>query len=139
MTGRGRGRPSLFTDDLQAQYLDLVAAGVRLGAAALKLGMDRRRITYAKNTQPAFARRLADARARGRTARLPHGRPGTYTNHGCRCPPCTTAATRARAQAPDRRYTTGTPPRHPDRGEDPPAANVLPLTPRTLPALAHAS
>lgn len=140
MTGHGRGRPALFTGEHQDAYLDLVAAGVRLQEAAAKVGFDYRRITYARHTQPAFARRLAEARARGARVRADpttwqHGSASTYNNLGCRCTPCRADATRARAASRGHAHP------HPGEEENPAAgADVLPLPARpTYRPLANAS
>ncbi|MFF0386847.1 hypothetical protein [Streptomyces sp. NPDC004286] len=79
-------------------------------------GTDRRIGTRAA-TAPAVTRRrpptCAVKRRDGRPKRdLVHGRPSTYTNHDCRCTPCTTAASdkarersRANGATPRRRIT----------------------------------
>lgn len=60
-------------------------------------GTDRRTGSYAAPSAPTTKRRAATravARRTGRTRHaLVHGRASTYTNHGCRCVPCTAAAT----------------------------------------------
>lgn len=94
----GRGRPVTFDEPAQDEYLRLLATGVRVGDAADKIGISRRTPTQLATRDAQFARKLADAKTTGRTARIPHGTPGGYNNHGCRGPRCTAAATAARAK-----------------------------------------
>jgi len=99
----GRGRPVIFDRAAQTEFLRLVADGTRIGEAADKLGVSRRTPTLLASRDRQFAQQLAEAKARGREARvapdrLKHGDPATYNNHGCRCPRCTAAATAARAK-----------------------------------------
>ena len=101
--GRGRGRPVIFDEPAQDEYLRLLAAGVRVGDAADKVGISRRTPTQLASRDRQFAARLATAKTTGRSARIPHGTAGGYNNHACRCPRCRAAATRARATAPDRK------------------------------------
>ncbi|MFK8851287.1 hypothetical protein [Streptomyces sp. Ac-502] len=106
----GRGRPATFDQAAQDTYLNLITSGIRLGDAAARCGIDRTTPHHLARRDTAFADRLRDAKTAGRAVRtapenLRHGDPSTYTNHACRCPPCTTAATRARANAPDRKPT----------------------------------
>ncbi|MGR6922626.1 hypothetical protein ACU635_50945 [[Actinomadura] parvosata] len=60
-------------------------------------GTDRRTGSYTATSAPARKRRAATRAVARRTGRprheLVHGRASTYTNHGCRCTPCTAAAT----------------------------------------------
>lgn len=98
----GRGRPTVFSLEQRAAYLELVASGVRQGPAATRVGVDRRRVTYLAAHNPEFATALAAAKARGRDARIPHGTAGGYDNYDCRCGPCTKAASGARAGRRDR-------------------------------------
>lgn len=93
----GRGRPVTFDEPAQAEFLRLIASGVRIGEAADKLGISRRTPTQLKARDRCFAERLAAAKAAGADARIPHGTPGGYNNHGCRRPCCRAAATAARA------------------------------------------
>lgn len=104
----GRGRPVIFDEPAQAEFLRLVADGVHVGEAAAKVGVARKTPAQLAARNRAFAAALADAKVVGREARfapdrLPHGRVSTYTNHNCRCPRCRTAATRARSNSPDRK------------------------------------
>jgi hypothetical protein len=92
----GRGHPVTFDDTAQDEYLRLLAAGVRVGDAADKLGISRRTPTQLAARNRQFADRLATAKTTGRTARIPHGTAGGYNNHACRCSRCTQAATQAR-------------------------------------------
>ena len=93
----GRGRPVVFDADAQDTYLQLVASGVRMGDAAAKAGMSPRAVSHLAHRDRAFADRLAAAKTAGRETRVPHGTPGGYDNWDCRCRPCTTAASNARA------------------------------------------
>ncbi|MFF3547145.1 helix-turn-helix domain-containing protein [Streptomyces platensis] len=93
----GRGRPVTFDEPAQAEFLRLVASGVRIGEAADKLGVSRRTPTQLKTRDRGFAERLAAAKTAGSVARIPHGTPGGYNNHGCRRPCCRAEATAARA------------------------------------------
>ncbi|MFI0156265.1 hypothetical protein [Streptomyces lydicus] len=122
----GRGRPTVFNETLQAEFLRLVADGVPVGEAAAKVGVGRKTPSQLAARNRRFAAALADAKTTGREARfaperLTHGDPATY-NHGCRCTRCTAAATRARAESRARSN-------NPDRK----TAHVLPL-PDTQPA-----
>ncbi|MGY5127381.1 hypothetical protein [Streptomyces nigrescens] len=100
----GRGRPVIFDEPAQTEFLRLVAAGARIGEAATKLGVGRRTPEQLARRNPAFARQLDAARTVGRDHRIPHGTPGGYNNWGCRCRRCTAKATRARSNAPDRKH-----------------------------------
>lgn len=100
----GRGRPVIFDEPAQAEFLRLVAAGARIGEAAAKVGVGRRTPEQLARRNPRFAQQLDAARAAGRDHRIPHGTPGGYNNHGCRCGLCTVAASRARSNAPDRKH-----------------------------------
>lgn len=75
-------------------------------------GTDRRVGSYTATSAPAAKRRAATravTRRSGRTRQeLVHGRASTYTNHGCWCAPCTTAAT---DKARESRRASGTPAR----------------------------
>ncbi|MFH9425997.1 hypothetical protein [Streptomyces sp. NPDC017529] len=104
----GRGRPVTFDQAAQDTYLTLIATGTRLGDAAAQCGIDRTTPHHLARRNTVFADRWRDAKTAGQARREKpkgpvHGRAGTYTNHACRCPPCTTAATQARANAPDRK------------------------------------
>ena len=104
----GRGRPVIFDEPAQTEFLRLVADGVHIGEAAAKCGVARKTPGQLAARSQAFARQLAAAKTTGREARfaperLPHGRASTYNNHACRCGPCTTAATHARSNAADRK------------------------------------
>ncbi|MFJ8677187.1 hypothetical protein [Streptomyces sp. NPDC093589] len=101
--GPARGRPCTFDEHAQDAYLALLATGTRIGDAADKLGISRRTPTQLAGRDRAFAARLANAKQAGRTARIPHGTAGGYTNHACRCRPCTTAAVHSRSNSPDRK------------------------------------
>jgi hypothetical protein len=101
----GRGRPPVFDAERQKAYLELVAAGVKLGEAAAKVNIDRRTVTYLTRRDPEFAERLTRARARGREQRVPHGTPEGYDNYDCRCGPCTKASSAARARRGGRSHT----------------------------------
>jgi len=72
-------------------------------------GTDRRIGSRTTTTPPSTKRRPATravARRSGRPVHeLVHGRASTYTNHACRCAPCTQAAT---AQAREKRRRAGT-------------------------------
>ncbi|MEW9521835.1 hypothetical protein [Streptomyces tubercidicus] len=99
----GRGRPPVFDQDAQAEFLRLLTDGTRVGEAADKLGVSRRTPTQLASRDRQFAQQLADAKARGREARfapdrLKHGDVATYNNHKCRCPRCRSAATAARTK-----------------------------------------
>lgn len=94
----GRGRPVIFDDAAQAEFLRLVASGIRIGDVADKLGISRRTPTQLAARNPSFAQRLTAAKAAGRDNRIPHGTAGGYNNHGCRGPRCTAATTAARAK-----------------------------------------
>lgn len=94
-TSRGRGRPPTFTPDLRQAYLDAVAVGATLTKAATEAGVGARWIRQLTHADPDFARQVADARKRGRDARMPHDRT-RYRKLGCRCPQCTADATAAR-------------------------------------------
>ncbi|MER6844762.1 hypothetical protein [Streptomyces platensis] len=105
----GRGRPIVFDETLQAEFLRLVADGVHVGEAAAKVGVGRKTPSQLAARDRRFAAALTDAKVVGRAARfsperLKHGAPATYNNHNCRCPRCRTAATRARSNAPDRKH-----------------------------------
>lgn len=104
----GRGRPPVFDEPAQAEFLRLVASGVRIGDAADKLGISRRTPTQLKARDRGFAERLASAKTAGSTARIPHGTPGGYNNHGCRQHCCRAAATTARAAHRDTTRQTNT-------------------------------
>jgi hypothetical protein len=80
-------------------------------------GVDRRFGNRSATVPSASRRRPATQAVRRRTGGRPvpelvHGRASTYTNHACRCPPCTQAATddtrerdRANGAVPRRRIT----------------------------------
>ncbi|MFG2532799.1 hypothetical protein [Streptomyces sp. NPDC048516] len=109
MTAAGRGRPVVFDETLQAEFLRLVADGVHVGEAAAKVGVGRKTPSQLAARNRAFAAALTDAKTVGRSARfaperLAHGRVSTYINHACRCPRCRTAASRARSNSPDRKH-----------------------------------
>lgn len=99
-TWRGRGRPIVFDQALQTAYLAHIAAGTRLGDAATLIGISINVPRNHARTNPAFAQKLAAARAAGRKARAnqrPHGE--THYNHDhCRHPDCRTAAREGRAK-----------------------------------------
>ncbi|MGW5690307.1 hypothetical protein ACWEWX_04855 [Streptomyces asiaticus] len=94
----GRGRPPVFDTERQEAFLELVAAGTRIGEAAATTRIARRTINALARRDDRFAERLTAAKARGREAHIPHGTPGGYDNWNCRCGPCTKAASAARAQ-----------------------------------------
>lgn len=100
MTGPvyGRGRPPVFDTERQQAFLELVAAGTRIGEAAATTRIARRTINALAARDNQFAERLTAAKARGRAARIPHGDPKGYDNYDCRCRPCTKAASAARAR-----------------------------------------
>ena len=106
----GRGRPVVFDTDAQDTYLGLVAAGVRMGEAAAKTGTSPRAVSHLAHRDRGFAERLAAAKTAGREARtqIPHGTPGGYDNHDCRCRPCIRAASNARAGRGGRAHTGDT-------------------------------
>ncbi|QGZ53397.1 hypothetical protein GPZ77_34795 (plasmid) [Streptomyces sp. QHH-9511] len=132
MTARpGRGRPAVFAADVQAQFLDLVAAGVHLGEAARKVGIHHNVPSYHARTNETFAADLADAKDRGRQARIEKRGHDEYRYNvlGCRCPKCRAAATKARTgrraeadtqQAPDEAGE------HPAPGPESPTSFLLP-------------
>jgi hypothetical protein len=99
----GRGRPPIFDQAAQAEFLRLIADGTRVGEAADKLGVYRKTPSQMARRNKQFAQQMADAKARGQEARLApdrlkHGDVGTYNNHACRCRRCRAAATAARAK-----------------------------------------
>ncbi|MFB7867405.1 hypothetical protein [Streptomyces sp. NPDC056069] len=99
MTGRrGRGRPPLFTPEVRERYLAAVAAGATLKEATADLGLTKNLASQHAAHDPEFAAALRDARAVGRRARLDRAGhdESRYTNHRCRCPKCTRAASTAR-------------------------------------------
>ena len=119
---RRRGRPSVpvFDGPTRSQLLSKVAKGMTIGDAAHAIGIDRRLPHYHATHDPQFARALAEAKARGKTARdakKPHNE-SRYNNLSCRCPRCTAAASAART---GRRHATATPAAE---GEAPPVAAV---------------
>jgi hypothetical protein len=82
----------------QAWFLKAVASGMRLGPAAVHIGVGPNFARRQERTDPAFAEALAQAKLSGRILReadVPHGE-SRYINHGCRCPVCTRAASLAR-------------------------------------------
>jgi hypothetical protein len=96
----------VFDADAQDTYLGLVASGVRMGVAAAKAGTSPRAVSHLAHRDRQFAQRLATAKRQGREARIPHGDPDGYDNYDCRCRPCTTAASKARAQRGGRGQST---------------------------------
>ncbi|MFD8516499.1 hypothetical protein ACFV27_36840 [Streptomyces antimycoticus] len=99
----GRGRPPVFDAERQQAFLELVAAGTRIGEAAAKTRIARRTVNALARRDDQFAERLQAAKAQGRSARIPHGTPGGYDNWDCRCGPCTKASSAARARRGGRR------------------------------------
>lgn len=92
------GRPPVFDEALRGRYLDAVAAGMPLGAAAAHVGITTNIPRRHERTDRKFTEALAEAKAVGRELRVedvPHGE-SRYNNYGCRCPICTRAATAAR-------------------------------------------
>ncbi|WP_228981347.1 hypothetical protein [Streptomyces sp. DH12] len=134
---RRRGRPTAFDDTTRRAFLDAVTAGMPLGQAVQHVGINPGLPSRHARTDPDFAQQLTDAKAAGRAARLadaPHDE-SRYTNHGCRCDTCRTAATAART---GRRHTTDS------SGNAPPGPTLitLPTTPGSSPtafSLARAS
>ncbi|MFG2676957.1 hypothetical protein [Streptomyces sp. NPDC048445] len=128
---RGRGRPTVFDEPVRTQYLDLIRHGARLGDAATQLGINRVVPARYSKTDREFAAALAEARKLGAKVRredLPHDE-YRYNILKCRCPKCTRAAARGRA---DRR-TAEDPPGgqapadvHPIRLEGPGVGESLP-------------
>ena len=100
MTNRQhRGRPPVFDDMLRARYLEAVAAGMRLGPAAVHAGVHSNVPRRHALTDPQFAAALGHAKTQGRKAReeeLPHDE-ARYNNQRCRCRTCRAAATAGRA------------------------------------------
>lgn len=89
-----------FDARAQATFLDLVAAGERLGTAARTVGVHPNTPSLHASRSEVFAERFATAKQRGRAtllAKVPHDE-SRYTNHGCHCDTCRTAATTARAR-----------------------------------------
>lgn len=96
---RGRGRPALFTDNAQAQYLSARAAGATQAKAAAAAGVAVRTVHDAYKRVAGFWEAEQHAAA---TARPPGPDPDTHGegryNRGCRCRVCRTKASQARAE-----------------------------------------
>ncbi|MFD3336084.1 hypothetical protein ACFWV1_26070 [Streptomyces sp. NPDC058700] len=95
---RGRGKPAEFIADVRSRYLDEVAAGAKLGEAAVFVGVHRNVPARHARTDATFAAALETAKARGRKARqdrTAHDE-SRYNHLGCRCRVCRTTATAAR-------------------------------------------
>lgn len=119
---RRPGRAVTFTPDRRQQYLDALAAGIPLGAAAAQVGISPNVPRLHQRTDPAFAQAVQEAKALGRKLRqdaAPHGE-SRYNNQGCRCRTCRAAATTART---NRRHD------NPDTG-----GNIINITPPEPPA-----
>lgn len=116
-----------FDARAQATFLDLVAAGERLGTAARTVGVHPNTPSLHASRNQAFAERFATAKQRARAALLakaPHGE-SRYTNHGCHCDTCRTAATAARTRR--RNETKPGPDTETESGSSP-----IPFSPRNL-------
>lgn len=71
----GRGRPPVFDQPAQDEFLRLLTDGVRVGDAADKLGISRRTPTQLATRNRPFAERLRAAKHRGHEARYLHTHP----------------------------------------------------------------
>ncbi|MGW0948461.1 hypothetical protein ACWD4O_38725 [Streptomyces sp. NPDC002623] len=97
--GRGRGRPTVFTDGQKTAYLKHVTAGLNLNQAAAAVGVDRRTVNHHATNDPAFREARDTAKTAGRAARWddkPHDE-YRYNHLKCRCDDCTAAHRQARA------------------------------------------
>ena len=92
MTAYGRGRPPVFTAERQDEFLELLAAGAKVGEAAQKVGIERHTPAALARRDAAFADRYDRAVHAGRRRVIPHGTPAGHDVHGCRCTPCLAAA-----------------------------------------------
>lgn len=100
MTGphRGPGRPLQFDAATRAIYLAAVADGAKLTDAARHVRLTVQAINNHVRADSSFAAAREVARAHGRkirAERMPHGE-SRYKHAKCRCPICTTDATRER-------------------------------------------
>ena len=95
----GRGRPPTFTAERQAEFLELLAAGARVGEAAQKVGVERHTPAALARRDPTFADRYDRAMHAGRRRVIPHGTAAGHDVHGCRCTPCKAAAQQQQEQA----------------------------------------
>lgn len=116
-----------FDARAQTAFLDLVAAGERLGTAARTVGVHPNTPSLHASRSEVFAERFATAKQRGRAALLaavPHGE-SRYNNHGCHCDTCRTAATTARTRR--RNDTRPGPDNEAEAG-----SSLIPFSPRNL-------
>ena len=88
----GRGRPPTFTVDRQDEFLELLAAGAKVGEAAQKVGIERHTPAALARRDRDFADRYDRAVHAGRRRVIPHCTAAGHDVHGCRCTPCLTAA-----------------------------------------------
>lgn len=127
MTSRRRpiGRPAQHDDTTRQKFLDAVAAGMYLQAAAEQTGIHRNLPRYWARHDHTFAAALDDARARGKQARDDAKDHDEYRYNvlGCRCDDCRAAHATARA---GRRATE-------HEGPEEPEADVVDLHPTTPP------
>lgn len=123
---RRRGRPETLTAPAREIYLKARADGATQAQAAAAVGVTDRAVRAAFARLPVFRDAEKAAAAAGRAVRrseqlrdIMHGE-GGYTNYGCRCGICTTAASAARVA---RRRTAaagqGPPTGEPDRSAAP--------------------
>ncbi|MGW7636053.1 hypothetical protein [Streptomyces decoyicus] len=114
----GRGRPVVFDEPAQTEFLRLVAGGARIGEAAAKLGVGRRTPEQLARRDKTFARHLRAAKTEGQAARrhcdpaqadrAGHGKVSTYNNYACRCTRCREAAAKDRKARKDRQQANAT-------------------------------
>lgn len=90
----------MFEEPTRTRYLDLLRDGARLGEAADVLGISRAVPARYAKTDRAFAAAATVAREEGAKRRrkdVPHDE-YRYNVLKCRCPKCTRAATKGRAE-----------------------------------------
>jgi hypothetical protein len=97
---RGRGRPALFTPELQQALIDAVTGGATQAKAAADLGISTRTVRHHAQHHDDFAQALGAAQDAGHDARhadLPHDA-YRYKVLGCRCDDCKAGEARRRAR-----------------------------------------
>lgn len=142
MTGphRGPGAPLRFDDTARRTYLTAVTEGAKAFQAARLVGLTVQAINKTARTDSSFAAARDIARTHGRKVRaerMPHGE-SRYKHAKCRCPICTTDATRERTS----RRHRNTRPTHDDNPQETAPILQLPHTASptgNLPPLARAS